>query len=191
MNASTEPSADLSPRDRILHTAHDLFYGEGIRATGIDKIIEQARVTKVTFYRQFPSKGTLVLAYLAYRHANWMTWLRDSLDAHQAQGKPPLNALLLTMDSWFSRPDFRGCAFLNATAELGERSPEVMDAVRQHKQDMASALADLLPKGPGRAAKGRALALAVDGAILQAQMAMPTATVLEGLRLLARPLMDA
>ncbi|MEY4766358.1 MAG: hypothetical protein RI907_3031 [Pseudomonadota bacterium] len=179
--------ADLPPRDRILHAAHDLFYGEGIRATGIDKVIAQAHVTKVTFYRQFASKDALVLAYLAYRHELWMGWLRTALAAQQAQGHTPQQALAAAMGAWFKREDFRGCAFLNATAELGATSPEVMALVREHKRDMAHELAQLLPAGAGRAARGRALAMVVDGAILQAQMGMPLAGVLEVLRTVVRP----
>ncbi len=184
-------SVDLPPRERILHAAHDLFYGEGIRATGIDKVIAQAQVTKVTFYRQFASKDALVLAYLVHRHALWMAWLRTTLAAHGAQGHTPLQALVATMGAWFRREDFRGCAFLNATAELGATSPEVMALVRAHKADMAKALARLLPPGAGRAARSRALAMAVDGAILQAQMGLPVDAVLAGLRTLAQPVCAA
>ena len=62
-------STALPPRERILRTAHDLFYRDGIRATGIDRVIAESGVAKVTFYRQFPSKDDLVLAYLDFRHA--------------------------------------------------------------------------------------------------------------------------
>ena len=64
----------LPARQRILLTAHDLFYQEGIRATGIDRIIKESGVTKVTFYRHFPSKNDLITAFLAYRHQQWLTW---------------------------------------------------------------------------------------------------------------------
>lgn len=189
--ATCDPTAELPPRERILHAAHALFYGEGIRATGIDKVIAHAQVTKVTFYRQFASKDALVLAYLDYRHLLWMHWLHTTLAAHRAQGHAPLEALVAAMADWFQREDFRGCAFLNATAELGATSPEVMTLVRAHKADMAKALARLLPPGAGRAARSRALAMVVDGAILQAQMGLPVGAVLDGLRTLAQPLCRA
>lgn len=183
--------ADLSPRDRILVAAHGLFYGEGIRATGIDKIIEASNVSKVTFYRQFPSKDALVRAYLAYRHERWMSWLRASLEARLAKGQSDSQVLLSTFKEWFSREDFRGCAFLNSVAELGATAPDVLASVREHKADMAAAFETLLPRGPGRAQKARALALAVDGAILQAQMGMPLPAVLEALKLLVQPVFAA
>ena len=191
------PAADLPPRERILHAAHALFYGEGIRATGIDKVIAEAQVSKVTFYRQFASKDELVRAYLAYRHDLWMGWLRASLAAHRSQGKAPdqpVQALLATMGAWFGRADFRGCAFLNAAAELGGSAPDILATVRAHKQEMAEAFEGLLPAGrkPAvRAAQAQALALAVDGAIVQAQMGVPVATVLKQLGALIQPLWGA
>ena len=72
-------AAPLSARDRILGTAHDLFYRDGIRATGIDRLIAESGVTKVTFYRHFPSKNDLVRAFLDLRHARWMAWFVDAL----------------------------------------------------------------------------------------------------------------
>src|ERR1700761_9011750 len=74
-------------RDRILLTAHDLFYGEGIRATGIDRVIAASGVTKVTFYRHFPSKNDLILAYLDLRHGRWMDWFNGALERHGGAAK--------------------------------------------------------------------------------------------------------
>ena len=73
---------DLPARDRLLHTAHALFYRDGIRATGIDRVIAESGVTKVTFYRHFPSKNDLICAYLEYRHTGWMAWFGDALQRH-------------------------------------------------------------------------------------------------------------
>ncbi|HFJ8955946.1 TPA: TetR/AcrR family transcriptional regulator, partial [Serratia liquefaciens] len=71
MHAAPQP---LPPRQRILLTAHDLFYRDGVRATGIDRIISESGVAKVTFYRHFPSKNELIEAFLAYRHEQWLSW---------------------------------------------------------------------------------------------------------------------
>ncbi len=80
----------LPARERILATAYRLFYREGIRATGIDKVIAEAGgVTKVTFYRHFPSKDALILAYLELRHQRWMDWFVDSLDRHAGNRRRP------------------------------------------------------------------------------------------------------
>ena len=64
----TEPASNetkISVRDKILHTAHDLFYSTGFKATGVDTLIKEAKVTKVTFYRHFPSKSLLILALVS------------------------------------------------------------------------------------------------------------------------------
>lgn len=160
------PPTPTGARDRILHTAHQLFYAHGIRATGIDKVIAEAGVTKVTFYRHFPSKDELILAYLALRHAQWMAWFTTTLAEHG----DTVAALAPTLKAWFEDKGFRGCAFINVVNEMGEALPAVRDIARSHKDDMAAAIAHLLPASRQRKATARALAVAVDGAIVHAQM---------------------
>lgn len=156
----------LSARDRILHTAHDLFYRDGIRATGIDRVIAESRVTKVTFYRHFPSKNELIVQYLTLRHERWMGWFTDALQRHGGQGVP---ALVESLREWLASPTFRGCAFLNSVSEMGTSLPEAVSLTAQHKDDMREAIGTLLPASPQRKRQAAALALAVDGAIVQTQ----------------------
>src|SRR5262249_11907658 len=153
------------PYERILHTAHDLFYREGIRATGIDRVIAESGVAKLTFYRQFASKDDLVRAFLLFRHERWMAWFDDALARHGGDA----GALVPTLREWFESADFRGCAFLNSVGELGATMPDVVEIARRHKADMTKAIAKLLPATRRRARLAQALALAVDGAIVQAQ----------------------
>ena len=163
--------ADRPARERILLTAHDLFYRDGIRATGIDRVIAEAGVTKVTFYRHFPSKNDLVLAFLEHRDGVWMAWFVDALQRHAPRrGGRPVEAVVPALREWLGSDTYRGCAFINATAELGATLPAALDAVRQHKADMTAAIAPLLPAGRGRKADAEAVALAVDGAIVRAQI---------------------
>lgn len=164
--------------ERILHTAQALFYAHGVRATGIDRVIAEAGVTKVTFYRHFPSKNDLILAYLDHRHARWMDWFTEALSRHGGH----IGALVPTMAEWFEGEGFRGCAFINVVGELGEELPEVVGIAQAHKADMARAIAALLPASRLRKATAQALALAVDGAIVQAQMGAPLKLVLGALR---------
>lgn len=164
------PDAELDPslpaRERMLRTAHELFYRDGIRATGIDRVIEQAGVTKVTFYRHFPSKNDLILAFLEYRHRRWMDWFTDALQRHG----PGLSALVPALTEWFAAPAFRGCAFINAVAEFGGSLPEVVALSQRHKDEMLAAIAGLLPASKRRMSIARCAAMAVDGAIVRAQM---------------------
>jgi AcrR family transcriptional regulator len=161
----TRVSPALPARERILLTAHDLFYRDGIRATGIDRVIAESGVTKVTFYRHFPSKNDLIREFLEYRHRRWMEWFVDALQRH---GKG-VNALVPALGEWFNDEKFRGCAFINSVGELGGVLPEVVEISRRHKQDMTEAIACLLPPSRHRAADAQAVAVAVDGAIIRAQ----------------------
>jgi AcrR family transcriptional regulator len=165
----------LPARERILLTAHDLFYADGIRATGIDRVIAASGVTKVTFYRHFPSKDDLVRAFLDHRHARWMAWFVDALGrrgAHERAGDA--DALLLLADvmaEWFADPAFRGCAFINAVTEVGGSVEGAAERAREHKREMMEVIAGLLPAAlPARIALAQAAALGVDGAIVKAQM---------------------
>ena len=176
---------DLPARERLLHTAHRLFYREGIRATGIDKVIAESGVTKVTFYRHFPSKNDLVCAYLEMRHTLWMAWFADAL-AHHGKAGTGLAALAPALGEWFTREDFRGCAFINSVSELGHTVPEVNAIARRHKQDMTDLLAMLLPPSATQAQDAQALTLLVEGAIVRAQLGEPVPAVLASVsRLLA------
>jgi AcrR family transcriptional regulator len=168
---------DLPARERILRTAHDLFYSDGIRATGIDRVIAQAGVSKVTFYRHFPSKNQLIFAFLEYRHQRWINWFVEALHRH---GNTP-DALLPTLAEWFDNGGYRGCAFINTVVELGEQMPEVTDISVRHKQDMVVAIASLLPASAHRQQLALAIALAVDGAIIRAQFDQSAAVALQAL----------
>ena len=179
-------NSDLPARERILRKAHDLFYAEGLRATGIDRVIAEAGVTKVTFYRHFPSKNDLILAYLNLRHEQWMKWFTEALERHDAskgaQALPPV------MKEWFrgkALGDFRGCAFLNCVSEMGPVMPAVVEATRQHKQQMTDAIEALLPQSSLRKRTAEALATAVDGAIVQAQYGGDPAPALRALQFIA------
>jgi len=160
----------LPARERILLTAHDLFYREGIRATGIDRVIAEAGVTKVTFYRHFPSKNALICAFLEYRHQRWMAWFIATLQRHggASPGKG-LDALVPTLAEWFLDENFRGCAFINSVGELGGTLSEVVRIARRHKQEMTAVIATLLPPSTQRKRDTQAVAMAVDGAIVRAQ----------------------
>ena len=180
-----------TPRQRILATAHELFYRDGIRATGIDRVIAEAGVTKVTFYRQFPSKNDLILAFLEYRHQRWMGWFGAALARHGGARGRGAAALAPALREWLGGAGFRGCAFINSVAELGGTLPEVMEIARRHKQEMTDALAVLLPPSRQRAQTAQALALAVDGAIVRAQGEANPAAALKALERVIKALQAA
>ncbi len=177
---------ELPARDRILLTAHDLFYSEGIRATGIDRVIAESGVAKLTFYRHFPSKNELIRAFLAYRHERWMAWFADALQRHGGARGKGVDALVPALREWFSEPGFRGCAFLNSVGELGGALPEVLQIARDHKLAMTTEIEKLLPPSRQRARDAQLIALAVDGAIAHAQFDPAPDTALKTLERLVK-----
>ena len=91
-----------------------------------------------------------------------------------------MDALSSTLRNWFGQPDFRGCAFLNAAAELGSSDHEILATVRRHKQEMSSVLDRLFGGHP--VSVGAALTLVADGAIVHAQMGQPIDEVMENFK---------
>jgi len=179
MPSPTSAATDPSARERILATAHDLFYRDGIRATGVDRLIAESGVAKLTFYRHFASKDALVREFLDFRHRRWMAWFIDALGRHgaasPAEGHARLLLLADVLQEWTEQPDFRGCAFINSVVEIAQALPEAVDIARAHKAEMTQVIAELLPDSATRELLADAAALVFDGAIVRAQMAGDTA----------------
>ncbi|PYE29968.1 TetR family transcriptional regulator [Rhizobium sp. PP-WC-1G-195] len=116
---------------QILASASTLFYREGIRAVGIDRIIEEANVAKATLYRHFPSKDHLVAAYLQDRHERVLRSLHDVLTT-VVPPRDQVEAIFLRLHEKADSQEFRGCAFALAVAEHGE-SERVTTIARTHK----------------------------------------------------------
>jgi AcrR family transcriptional regulator len=126
-------SGAADARRRILDAASELFYQNGIRATGINAIISHSGVAKATFFRHFPAKNDLVVAWLQEPATRWFDRIRTELDAKADAPASRLLAFFDLLGEWFAQDDFRGCAFQNAAAE----TPEVAHPVRQATQDYA------------------------------------------------------
>ena len=110
-------SGAADARQRILDAASELFYQHGIRATGVNTVVAHSGVAKATFFRHFPAKDDLVVAWLRQSAPRWFDPIRAELAAGT---EPPASRLLLFFDllgEWFAQDDFRGCAFQNAAAE--------------------------------------------------------------------------
>lgn len=122
-----------SMSDRLIEAANELFYAHGLRAVSVDKVIERAGTTKVTFYRHFQSKDDLVVAYLEHRAAQE----RAGVDAAIAHGDGDVDVSLSLMaghtGAMACEPDFRGCPFINAAAEYPDRDSPVRKVVDEHR----------------------------------------------------------
>ena len=111
--ADLPPAKSSAARERLLETARRIFYAEGINTVGVQRIIEEAGVTLATFYRHFPSKQDLILAYLQSVHDDF----EDRATAAQEAAKKPADVLTSignNITAQLTEPGFRGCAFINA-----------------------------------------------------------------------------
>jgi AcrR family transcriptional regulator len=166
------PRADQTTpgaRARVLTTADRLFYDEGVRVVGVDRLIAEASVTKATFYKHFGAKDTLVLEYLRLRHERAAAEL-EALVASAEPGRATVLALVDDLVAQLQSPRFRGSAFANAAAEFSDPTHPVRAAVSDHQEWLTDALVELF-KGaehpmPGDAADDFLLAL--DGALVGA-----------------------
>ena len=129
-------------RDLIVEEASRLFYQRGT-ALGVDTLIEEIGVAKMTLYKHFATKDELILACLRYVDARYRDRLRDGL----AVDSSPTERVLGIFDSlrrWFDTPSFRGCAFVNATVELADPEHPAHRAVLEHKTSTREWVAELL-----------------------------------------------
>lgn len=117
----------VGARQRLLEAASELFYQNGIRATGINTIISHSGVAKATFFHHFPAKDDLVIAWLQEPASRWFDRIRTELDAKTESPARKLLTFFDLLGEWFAQDDFRGCAFQNAAAEV----PDVAHPVRQ------------------------------------------------------------
>lgn len=143
-----------SARTRLLDAADQLFYAQGINATGVDAVIGTAEVARMTFYRHFGGKDALVAAYLQARDARWRATVEESV---AAAGEAPAARLLAVFDAlrvWNADPRFRGCSFANAAAELTAPGHPGRLVVAAHKQALRERVAELAG-ATGHPAPGR------------------------------------
>ena len=115
---SSESVQTESVRDRILNTARELFYREGARAVGVDRVVAESGVAKTSLYRWFPSKDALIAAVLEQEGLDrWTGWDRNLARAPDSP-LDQLRAQFTGLARYVSGPNFRGCPFLNVTVEF-------------------------------------------------------------------------
>lgn len=133
-----------SMRERLIEAANELFYAQGLRAVSVDKVIERAGTTKVTFYRHFQSKDDLIVAYLESR----AELERNGVDAAIAYGEGDVDVSLGLMADHTGAaacsPGFRGCPFINAAAEYPDPDSAVRKLVDAHRDWWTSAFERLV-----------------------------------------------
>ena len=157
--------------ERLLETASDLFYREGIRAVGVDTLSERAGVSKRTLYNRFGGKDELVAEYLRRRDEGWKAYLRGVTEA-AVEPEDKLLAVFEAYEEWLVGEGFRGCAFANAAAEIPDPDHPARVVARRHKQGVKDHLVVLATEAgfdePGTLAER--LLLLLEGAAATAAM---------------------
>ncbi|MFI6179252.1 TetR/AcrR family transcriptional regulator [Nonomuraea sp. NPDC051191] len=153
-------------RERLLDAAEDLFYAEGIRAVGVERILSVSGVGRASFYRHFPSKDDLVVAVLRRRDERWRAWLAERVEA---LGGHPLNVFDALAER-FARADFRGCAFINTMIETADPDSAAHRVAAEHKERVRAYVAELIERDarPDAVELAHLFVLLVDGAIVTA-----------------------
>lgn len=169
-------TADISreggARNRILGTATNLFYAEGVHAVGIDRIIAEAGVAKATFYKYFPAKDELVRAYIQNQS-------RLGRAATDGISKRPARDMILAIFDLVAdaaaQPGYRGCPFLNAAAEYPDPSHPVRQAIGEHRRWKHDLLRGLLASdgNPDPETTADILTVASDGLLIASHLDKP------------------
>ena len=167
-----DPQIAKSKHQTIVETAYSLFKRHGFHATGIDRIIAEAGVAKMTMYRKFPTKDDLIAEVLDWRARRFQSQLDRMIEAESTpSGK--IMAIFNWYGRWFESPDFHGCLFAHAIAEFSDPSHPVFVAASKQKAElqdyMATILrADLDPDSASSVAT--AFLTLIEGATLLAQL---------------------
>jgi len=143
LRAAGRPAASQA-RERVLSTAYTLFCRHGIRAVGVDTIIERSGVAKMTVYRHFRSKDALVLAVLERREELWTRkWLETEIKRLADAPGDRLLAIFDVFDAWFHKRSFEGCLFVNVLLEIEDRNNPIHRACRDQLARIRELLIEL------------------------------------------------
>ena len=166
MHQRDQGSDRLPPaRERILQTAERLFYRDGYRAVGVDTIVAESGVAKMTLYRHFPSKDDLIAVYLGRTNQQLLAWM-DGLIEPYADPRQALEAVFEGVAKLASSPECSGCAFVGAASEFPEPDHPGHRAAIEHKRAVVDRFRELGQRAGARDANALAeeLLLIMDGA---------------------------
>ncbi len=160
-----------SRRDQLVDTALKLFCRRGFHATGIDAILADAGVAKMTLYNHFKSKEELILAALRRRDEEFRNWFMKRVEQHSDDPRKRLLSVFDVLHEWCTAEEFNGCMFINASAEYADPANPIHAAAAEHKRHVLKYVRDLAVAAgaddPDRLAVE--LVLLAEGAIVWAQ----------------------
>lgn len=165
-------SDDESAHGRLLGAATRLFCKDGINATGIDAIINEAGTAKTTLYKLFGSKTALVHAVLESEGRQWREWFIGQIEHGGGDAETKLSRIFPALKSWFSEDRFYGCPFINAVAEHDKDQKQFRTIAMRHKKVVLTHIEKLAREMGALDPESFAhqLALLIDGAIVAAMV---------------------
>src|SRR4029077_17587154 len=161
-----------SARGRLLNAATHLFCKNGINATGIDAIIDEAGTAKTTLYKLFGSKTNLVHAVLESEGKAWREWFIGAIEAGGGDPQTKLTRIFPSLKSWFGDERFYGCPFINAVGEHDKDAKQFRAIAMRHKKVVLAHIEKLADEMGAAEPEVLAhqLALLIDGAIVAAMV---------------------
>ncbi|MCB5191126.1 TetR/AcrR family transcriptional regulator [Methylobacillus arboreus] len=124
----------IPAKERLLNAASKLFYQNGVHATSVEDILDEALVARQSLYLHFQSKDGLVAEFLKLRDQRWRESLHAFVKAHAGNPRQAILALFDFLQTWFSEPGFHGCAFINIAAEFSDPNHHFRLLAGEHKQ---------------------------------------------------------
>ncbi|MDQ7980035.1 TetR/AcrR family transcriptional regulator [Paraburkholderia sp. SARCC-3016] len=158
-------TAGSEAQEQLLRAATELFYREGVRAVGVDTVVERAGVNKMSLYRRFSSKDDLVVAWLEQADREFFERLERRIAKHSGDAAKQLNYYFSDLAQRASSPDYRGCPFVNVSVEFPDASHPARLCVNRNKAKLVARLNELAAEAGARepAALADALALLIEG----------------------------
>ena len=177
---------------RILDAAEELFYREGARAVGVDAVVKQAGVNKMSLYRQFSSKDELLKQYLQRSDAKFWRYFDGSVSQHPDDPAAALVQFFVDLAGRASSLDYRGCPFVNVAAEYPERNHFARAFVADNKRRLLQRLTNLAVAAGARQPEdlAKALALLIEGAYAGSQTYEINSQLLAALPAAARVMVE-
>lgn len=178
----SKPVADdgwMSSRDRIIQTAHDLFYRVGFHAVGLDAILNEVGVTKTTFYNHFDSKEDLIREVLEWHDRWWQDTFREMLARHGGDtARGQLLAIPSALEELFARDDYNGCFFVNVAVQFPQPHDPAHEAAAKHKSAMEEIIRQLAAYASAAdpTAFAQEMSLLMEGAYVSRQVTRSPAT---------------
>ena len=166
-------ASNTNPKNRILKTASRLFYAQGYNATGINQILDEAKVAKASLYKHYGSKDQLGIAYIKAAREDWFNALTSFLEK-KTTSTEKLLACFDFLEHNLRLNDYKGCRFINLLAEVSEQNAEMRKEIVGHKTNLRSffrnLLSDIIKDKPTATQIADSILLLFEGAVVESKV---------------------